>query len=333
NITQQRAEHFWKLKMRTFIAFISVIFCLLKLTNAQVTNCTGSEDRLIEFGCRAFTGCRNETFVNVECEPGYVVDVERLLCDLPENVPAPCGGNRNCTGLPDGTYPDYFNNCTSYYTCQGGESRGTTICPGDLVFDDFRNICDRVENVCEPCGTLSPENCIPTPPFTGSTVTTDEVSTEPPIIRNCTGRPDGYYPDLEEGCRTLYTCRDQVMSGYYECPDGLVFDPEDNICDWPYGTCPPCGDGSRKNPGYCKNCTGLPNGKYPDLDGSCSGSFTCGFGVMTKRTICPQGEVYDPERGACTAEVEDVCPPCYNGSGSPPARCPTEAPAVQEPGV
>ncbi|CAH1801660.1 unnamed protein product [Owenia fusiformis] len=314
--------------MKTLV-IISILTCLLKLTNAQ-TNCTGSPDRLITYGCRAFTACKNEKYVNVECPPGQVVDVERILCDKPENVPPPCGLSMNCTGREDGGYPDYSTNCTSFYTCLNGVNRGTGFCAGGLVYDDLRDLCDRRENVCEPCGTLPAVNCLPTEPFTGSTVTIAEVSTEAPIVRNCTGKSDGYYPDLEINCITYYTCAGEVMSGYYRCPGGLVFDPEDETCDWGRGTCPPCGTGEDKQRGYCKNCTGVPDGLYPDVDDSCSGAYRCQLDTMKTRILCETGSVYDPERQACTEDTEDVCPPCYNGSGSPPARCPTEAPAVRE---
>ncbi|CAH1801659.1 unnamed protein product [Owenia fusiformis] len=310
--------------MKTLLG-ISVLFCFIQLTYAQ-TNCTGSPDRLITYGCRAFTACKNETYVNVECPPGQVVDTERILCDDPENVPPPCGGNRNCTEREDGGYPDYFTNCTSFYICLNGVNRGTGFCPGDLVYDDDRDLCDRPDNVCEPCGNKPAGSCAPTVPFTGSTVTTEEVSTIPPIYRNCTGKPDGYYPDLENSCAAYFTCAGQVISGFYECPGGLVFDPEDEICDWNYDTCPPCGSGAAKEPGYCKNCTAIPDGLYPDLDDSCSGAYRCQFDTMKYRGFCPSGSVYDPERFSCNNNTEDVCPPCYTGAGTPPERCPTEAP-------
>ncbi|CAH1801657.1 unnamed protein product [Owenia fusiformis] len=322
--------------MKTIIG-ISILLCFLKLTNAQ-TNCTGSPDRLITYGCRAFTACKNETFFDIECPPGQVVDTERILCDDPENVPPPCGGSRNCTGREDGGYPDYFNNCTSFYTCQNGVNRGTSFCPGGLVYDDDRDLCDRPNNVCEPCGNLPAANCLPTEAFTGSTVTTEEmtttnVTTEPPIYRNCTGRPDGYYPDLETGCSWYFTCAAGIMSGFFQCPQGLVFDPEDKTCDWPYAACPPCGTGTSKEPGYCKNCTDISNGLQPDLDDFCSGAYTCEFDLMVFRGSCPPGSIYDPQRLDCTNNTDDVCPPCYNGSGNPPERCEptTETPTTEPP--
>ncbi|CAH1801658.1 unnamed protein product, partial [Owenia fusiformis] len=75
------------------------------------------------------------------------------------------------------------------------------------------------------------------------------------------------------------------------------------------------------------------NGLQPDLDDFCSGAYTCEFDLMVFRGSCPPGSIYDPQRLDCTNNTDDVCPPCYNGSGNPPERCEptTETPTTEPP--
>ena len=57
----------------------------------------------------------------------------------------------------------------------------------------------------------------------------------------CKSRPNGVYPNLENGCTEFYQCSNQrkVKSG--ECPSGLKFNLLTLRCDWPINVPVPCG--------------------------------------------------------------------------------------------
>lgn len=46
----------------------------------------------------------------------------------------------------------------------------------------------------------------------------------------CTGEKGNYYPDPED-CSKFYECFDGVPL-HWECPNGLLFNPELLVCDW-----------------------------------------------------------------------------------------------------
>merc|ERR1712244_216863 len=81
---------------------------------------------------------------------------------------------------------------------------------------------------------------------------------------NCTGQPNGNYEigcrsyatcnngqaqivscDVDNGCKTYYTCVGGVFAGHNFCPSSLVFNEDAQACDWPKATAPPCGTKSK----------------------------------------------------------------------------------------
>ncbi|KAK6184326.1 hypothetical protein SNE40_006820 [Patella caerulea] len=117
-------------------------------------DCTNEEDGIYEIGCKSFVRCKDGEAETVECEEGFVFNEAIGDCDDQTNVGPPCGEWIDCTNIPDGKYPDYNQDCTSYYTCQNGEFFGHNYCPAGLVFNQETGICDWQNNVYVPCGVL-----------------------------------------------------------------------------------------------------------------------------------------------------------------------------------
>ncbi|CAH1772593.1 unnamed protein product, partial [Owenia fusiformis] len=113
--------------------------------------------------------------------------------------------------------------------------------------------------------------------------------------KNCTGRADGYYPDIETGCTTYYLCSNGNFATRQFCPDGLVFNVNNGVCDWPYNVCPPCGTG--ENVGLCPtdpnpcNCTNATPGTVCYSD--CQVLVICAENGESNTLVCEAGTVVD----------------------------------------
>ncbi|XP_069134443.1 U-scoloptoxin(01)-Cw1a-like isoform X2 [Argopecten irradians] len=115
----------------------------------------------------------------------------------------------NCTGQRDGLYEvgcHVFTKCTS-----GIATR--VECQRPEVVNVQTGSCDSPLNVREPCGTY----------------------------RDCTGKDDGKYPDMERHCQYYFTCANRRFMGHNPCPTGLIFNEEMQVCDWFQNVKSPCG--------------------------------------------------------------------------------------------
>ncbi|CDW52290.1 CBM 14 domain containing protein [Trichuris trichiura] len=115
-----------------------------------------------------FVTCSGGVATKQLCPVDLYFDIERLVCDYDERIPA-CGGQRpkpyvqrrekqrpsyppvrfDCTKLPDGNYASAA--CSAdYYVCSGGLARKER-CPQQLVFSKEVDTCDYEYNV-PSCG-------------------------------------------------------------------------------------------------------------------------------------------------------------------------------------
>ncbi|XP_046361554.2 uncharacterized protein LOC124138750 [Haliotis rufescens] len=115
----------------------------------------------------------------------------------------------DCTGKPNGIY-EY--SCFYYLVCL----RGVAVrirCNSTEVFDPDHQRCIRPGAGYWPC--------------------TD--------VKNCDKLANNRYPDFQTGCHTYYTCHNGYYYGHNFCPEGLVYDPDGQVCNWPANVIPPCG--------------------------------------------------------------------------------------------
>lgn len=60
-------------------------------------------------------------------------------------------------------------------------------------------------------------------------------------FRDCEGRDDGRYPDVDRKCQYYFTCYARKFMGHNPCPAGLVFNFALQTCDYITDIGPPCG--------------------------------------------------------------------------------------------
>ncbi|XP_048775921.1 chitin-binding domain protein cbd-1-like [Ostrea edulis] len=118
----------------------------------------------------------------------------------------------DCSTMPDGVYEA---GCRSFARCTGAE---VTIvdCDKGNVYNNATGSCDDPHNVPPPCG----------------------------VFRDCSNKKDGKYADMDEHCRSYYTCFKGAFLGHNKCPANLVFNEDLQTCDWPESVKPPCGSKS-----------------------------------------------------------------------------------------
>ncbi|XP_046555015.1 chondroitin proteoglycan 2-like [Haliotis rubra] len=115
----------------------------------------------------------------------------------------------DCTGRPDGIY-EY--SCFYFVMCSQGVA---------------------VEIRCNITDVFDPDAMKCVTPGVGYWPCND--------AEDCSTKPDSRYPDLASGCKTYYTCHNGFFYGHNYCPQGLVFDPINQLCNWPNNVAPPCG--------------------------------------------------------------------------------------------
>ncbi|CAH1801649.1 unnamed protein product [Owenia fusiformis] len=132
-----------------------------------------------------------------------------ILVAVVSGVTAQC----DCANTPGLVICEYA--CTYYIYCENnGENR--VDCPVGQVLNFDTLVCDLPERIPPPCGSW----------------------------RDCTGKADGYYANLDDSCLSYHFCQSGIFQGNNICPSGTVFNDRKQACDWPANTCPPCGNAS-----------------------------------------------------------------------------------------
>ncbi|XP_060074365.1 uncharacterized protein LOC132554084 [Ylistrum balloti] len=127
-----------------------LIFLSLQIVEG-VVNCDGQADGNYEVTCLGYTNCHDGVATDVDCYDGKLYNPTSNQCDDP--IYPPCNIDRDCSGTPNGRFPDMETNCTSYYTCSNGIFFGHNFCNPGLVYDQIKQLCNWPHNVSPPCGT------------------------------------------------------------------------------------------------------------------------------------------------------------------------------------
>ncbi|XP_076435233.1 chondroitin proteoglycan-2-like, partial [Babylonia areolata] len=115
----------------------------------------------------------------------------------------------DCSVVGDGNFEI---GCRTYTTCSAGQAT-VRACDGGTVYNSDIGKCDDPSRVKPPCGQM----------------------------KDCSTFPDGHYADLDNHCRSYYTCVGGAFVGHNFCPAGLVYSAVTKACDWPANVQPPCG--------------------------------------------------------------------------------------------
>ncbi|XP_033113936.1 fibrillin-2-like, partial [Anneissia japonica] len=285
--------------------------------------------------CNRFYRCVGGVITSFNnCNPGLYFDAVSFSCNLPENVPN-CGGGGGgggiCSGRLDGNYRDP-QNCNQYIACSGGSLIATLSCQGNLVFNEDDDRCDFPQNVqgCETfvgdggdpvCSGLSdgnyrvPNNCSAILSCVGGfafyqvcpagTVyyNVNDTCTLPANVPGCelpgptsfcSSLPNGNYQN-PASCSSYYACSGG-QSQLLACPQGLVYNPTNDACDFASAVAG-CSGGDRGDGGGDGACTGIPDGFYR-VPQNCSIFLGCSGGIATFLS-CPPGLVYNQTGNLC----------------------------------
>ncbi|KAK8736740.1 hypothetical protein OTU49_004625, partial [Cherax quadricarinatus] len=113
--------------------------------------------------------------------------------------------------------------------------------------DDFLGYCDeRPFDLIKTLRETFTGEVIPTPPTPPTTTADPDATTTPSTTTRGPPPPDGVCskPGLNpdpENCHHYYLCAPNTENGYDAteeiCPEGTLFNPNANICDWSYSVC------------------------------------------------------------------------------------------------
>nr|AFD28281.1 chitin-binding protein [Holotrichia oblita] len=289
--------------------------------------------------CAIFYKCDNGVPVIQDCPDGLLFNANLDVCDWPENVncdrtidggedSTEVGSNEDNNGSdPDPLFecpesealyiPDKTD-CTKYYVCVYGKPVEFT-CPAGLHYDGILWTCNYPDQVT--CGVYAPQE---------NGGSDEEVETPAPgagAIGSCpavNGLVDVLLPDAEN-CAIFYKC-DNGVPVVQDCPDGLLFNADLDICDWPENVnCDRSSSGGNNS-----NEDGSISGEVPGTDGDATGPliecpaedglyatyipdktdctkfYVCVHGTPVINS-CPEGLYYDGTIWACTYEEYAQC--------------------------
>nr|AFD28282.1 chitin-binding protein [Holotrichia oblita] len=296
--------------------------------------------------CSKYYVCIYGKPVESTCPEGLHYDGTRWICDYPEKVtcgvygPQECAGNNGndgeepaepgagaigtcpaVNGEVDVLLPD-AENCAIFYKCDNGVPV-VQDCPDGLLFNAKLDVCDWPENV--NCDRSSDGE-------DGESEEEEEEEVETPApgagaIGSCpavNGLVDVLLPDAEN-CAIFYKC-DNGVPVVQDCPDGLLFNADLDICDWPENVnCDRSSSGGNNS-----NEDGSISGEVPGTDGDATGPliecpaedglyatyipdktdctkfYVCVHGTPVINS-CPEGLYYDGTIWACTYEEYAQC--------------------------
>ncbi|KYB26070.1 peritrophic matrix protein 14 precursor [Tribolium castaneum] len=270
-----------------------------------------------ETDCTKFYKCDHGKKVEFDCPDGLHFNKELQVCDWPGNAGCeevntdPTEDPTSSTDTPKPTppedrdpecpWPDPLNytvhlpheiDCTKFYKCDHGQ-KVEFECPDGLHFNPELEVCDWPESA--GCEDPIPEPC--------PSDDTDEPEPQPEPTPPSDLDPECPWPDPlnytvhlphEEDCTKFYKC-DNGKKVEFDCPDGLHFNPDLEVCDWPENA--GCENQSIQCPDtQCQDTT-----LYLPFLGNPRKYIRCVAGVEVINT-CPGGLVFDKNLATCNLE-------------------------------
>ncbi|XP_047111954.1 uncharacterized protein LOC124788720 [Schistocerca piceifrons] len=190
-----------------------------------------------EEDCTKYWECDNGLLRNGSCPNGLIWNNDLQACDWPYNYDCPYD-KKGLIVLSDAT-PDcpqpspgeIFNvtfypneeDCTLYWECDNGLLRNGS-CPNGLIWNNDLQACDWPYNYDCPYDKKGL--------IVLSDATPDCPQPSPGEVFNVT-----FYPN-EEDCTKYFECDNGLLRNA-SCPNGLIWNNDLQVCDWPYNyDCP-----------------------------------------------------------------------------------------------
>ncbi|XP_049807854.1 uncharacterized protein LOC126251462 isoform X5 [Schistocerca nitens] len=293
--------------------------------------------------------------VLIACPEGLEYNAEAQVCDYPASAGCSVSsGNSGSASKPAGTsntpppecpYPAdpnvvvHFPNpddCSSFYKCGLDGIPVLIPCPDGLEWNDEADYCDYPESAgCSVSSGNSGSVGIPA----GNSKTPPPECPSPADPENVVQFPN---PD---DCSTFYKCDLDGTAVLQDCPPGLEYNAETQVCDYPASA--GCSVSSGKSDSASKltrsntpppecpfpadpvNVVQFPN---PD---NCSTFYKCSLDGEPVLIACPEGLEYNAEAQVCDYPASAGCSVSSGNSGSaskpagtsntPPPECPYPA--------
>ncbi|CAL7950612.1 unnamed protein product [Xylocopa violacea] len=264
-----------------------------------------------ECSCSIYYTCDEGKRIREECPEGLIYDYIMERCDYPQT--AVCSnskfirgfvsGRKMATASPwaaaectaDGTERiPHESDCKYYYQCSHGKKQ-LQMCYDGHYFNEIIESCDLPSNTdCEDR-------------------TVETTNSSPEIVCSC--------PVLD--CEGIIRCPDQRNCSWYfqcensiavskKCPDGLYYDPQNQICDYPGNV--------NCVPNQC------PKGERNHHECQCDLYYECDENGKKVVQQCPPGMEFDYERKVCDVPEKVKCwPPKDDTPNGCQGKCPADS--------
>ncbi|EDV51495.2 mucin-2 [Drosophila erecta] len=212
--------------------------------------------------------------------------------DSNECVTSSGSNSTYCESLSNGFY-EYPYNCNAYISCHDS-CADLEYCPDGKLFNNPLQICDTPGTVdCEPLPYPTPS---PSP-------------TESPPEDPCLGISNNTLLPSSENCNEFYVCVNH-LSTVYQCPGGMLFNPDLNICDdkdnvWCYGdrTTQDAWDTTTPAAESFTKCGDQNQGTtFPDPQ-NCEQYYYCWGNNSYTIFPCPVDNWFSPSSGNCGPDI------------------------------
>ncbi|XP_063879889.1 zonadhesin-like isoform X2 [Scylla paramamosain] len=298
-------------------------------------SCTTRRDGVypeLASSCSYYYRCLDGAVFSYVCPPGQAFHYPSEECRPAGEVTCPHlpPASPPCINQSDGYYPDYRQDCKSYYRCTNSSLSGRWQCGGDGVWDSSTGSCGTGSLlVCSPpsCWGL-PDGPHPAP---GSSCTayftcaggvrTDHVCPYNSIFdytlkrcvagkssvcyeQACEGRVNGLHAVPHAPCNSFFRCFNGALVKVEECPKHQIFDgrrcvSERNFSCW--------GEGRG-------SCEGKDDGFHVSPDTDCRAFFLCHHQQFIRAYKCSPGLMFNGKE--CVDGRNSIC-----NAGSPLPDC------------
>lgn len=180
--------------------------------------------------------------------------------------------------------------CNLFYTCNWGETL-LFECPANLHWSVEKNICDYPENVkCEVGKATKDEE---------AAVENSDLDPRCPLVNDY---DETIHLPHEDDCTKFYKC-DWGRAVLQECPDGLHFNAELSVCDWPESAkCDAAFVGFDENSAEldtrCPTFYDYSETIHLAHESDCNKFYICNWGEAVVH-YCPEGLHFNPKYKVC----------------------------------
>lgn len=257
-----------------------------RIGNLQSSDCLQLEtgyyqDKSIESACRNYFHCFNGKRTDFKCPRGMVFDGE--FCVKSELYICPNQNSNSCANRPNGYYKDERAGCRAYFYCSGSNK--------------FRYLCGEQQY------------------FNGTMCVQRHVGHTCQNMDACSGKTDGYYPDLNSRCRKYYFCLKEEVLTTITCHGSKIYNGHKCVTTDMY-TCPSPNRNDEVNcipRSSCQSGDCEKNGFYADIDSGCVKYHFC-IGNKKSVLFCKDGFLFNGE--VCVPGHQYTCPKYCRDSNS-----------------